>query len=133
MDPAAVHYRVAPIDPAALQTLSPEVLTATRFHLAPSIRLVRSDWPIHAIWRFNMEDGAPKPEMAAEDTLIARPDMDPAPHLLPPGGGAFIDALIRGATFGDAMECAAKENEAFDLTQVLTLLISLNAIVNLGD
>ena len=123
----------APIDPAALQALAPDELTAARFHLAPALRLVRSDWPVYAIWRFNMEEGAPKPEMAAEDVLVARPDMDPAPHLLPPGGGAFIDALQKGATFGDAMEVAAAQNEAFDLTQVLTLLISLNAIVKLGD
>lgn len=122
-----------PIDPAALQALAPEELTGTRFELAPSLRLLRSDWPVFAIWRFNMEEGAPKPEMAAEDVLIARPDMDPAPHLLPPGGGAFIDALKRGATFGEAIELAANHNEAFDLTQVLTIMISLDTIVKLGD
>ncbi len=122
-----------PMDPSALQELSPEALTAARFSMAPSLRILRSDWPIFAIWRFNMEDGAPKPAMTAEDILIARPEFDPAPILLPMGGAAFVLALQSGNTFGEAMEIAATDNEAFDLTAVLTLLIDQQAITKIGD
>ncbi len=122
-----------PIDPADLQALPPDALTAARIGLAPSMRLIRSDWPIFAIWRFNMEEGAPKPEMAAEDVLIARPDLDPMPYLLPPGGGAFVAALQAGDTFGAAMDAATLDSEAFDLTQILTLLIETQTMTKLGD
>ena len=122
-----------PINPGALQALSPDQLVASRVGLAPSLRLIRSDWPVFSIWRFNMEEAAPKPEMGAEAVLIARPELDPTPYLLPPGGGAFLADLMEGQTFGAAMDAAVTDHEAFDLTQVLTLLIETQALTKLGD
>lgn len=73
-----------PFDPQALAALSPDDLIACQLILAPSVRLIRSDWPIHDIWRMNTEDGAPKPRAQAQDVVITRPEFDPVPHLLPP-------------------------------------------------
>ncbi|MEL6646394.1 MAG: DNA-binding domain-containing protein [Pseudomonadota bacterium] len=122
-----------PVDPSKLGALSPEALMQTRLTLAPSLRLVRSGWPIHAIWRFNREEGAPKPVMTAQDVVIVRPDLDPQVHVLPPGGGAFVAALLRREPLGTALEHAVGEIEGFDLTQTLTLLISNAAILDFGD
>ena len=72
------------LDPEVLQTTPPDELMASTVKLSPSAQPVRSKWPIHAIWAFNTIDGAPKPVMAAEDTLILRADLDPEPHLVPP-------------------------------------------------
>ncbi len=121
-----------PIDPTVLQALSPDALMASRLRLAPSLRLVRSPWPIHAIWRFNM-DGGPKPAAAAEDVAVLRAEMDPVPTLLPPGGGAFIAALLAQEPLGAAFETATAETDGFDLSQTLALLISANAITDIGD
>ncbi len=121
-----------PADPAALQSLSPEDLMRTRLGLAPSLRLVRSDWPVHAIWTFNTEPGAPKPRMAAEDVIVLRPDLDPIPHLLPTGGGAFIAALLSGSPLGPALEAVSNADD-FELTAVLTLLLGSGAITQIGD
>lgn len=122
-----------PLDPAVLQSTPPESLMASTITLAPATRLIRSKWPIQAIWAFNTLPGAPKPVMAAEDTLILRPDLDPEPHLLPAGGGAFVAALLSGATFGSAIETAATEDATFDLSAMLALLISNNALIDLKD
>ena len=122
-----------PADPAVFGRLSPEALMAARLTLVPSARLVRSAWPIHAIWRLNREDGAPKPEMAPQDVLIVRPDLDPQPLLLPPGGGAFVARLLARDTLSGALEAAVQEVGDFDLTQTLTLLISNAAILDIGD
>ena len=122
-----------PADPAVFGSLSPEALMASRLTLVPSARLVRSAWPIHAIWRFNREDGAPKPEMAPQDVLIVRPNLDPQPLLLPPGGGAFVARLLARDTLSGALEAAVQEVGDFDLTQTLTLLISNAAILDIGD
>ena len=122
-----------PIDPTALQALTPDELTAATLHLSPAARLLQSRWPVFAIWRFNMEDEAPKPEMAAEDVLVVRPEMDPFPRLLPPGAATFISALKSGETFGTAMDKAANQHESFDLSQVLTLLIETQVITKIGE
>ncbi len=122
----------APIDPARLQALPPDQLMASTVSLAPSLRLIRSRWPIFAIWAFNMNNG-PKPQAGAEDVVILRAEMDPEPILLPPGGGAFLAALLDGATLGTAFETGMGEAEAFDLSQILAILIGANAIADLGE
>ncbi len=66
-----------PIDPDALN-VPPEDLMRAKLTLAPAATVLRSEWPVHAIWLFNTEDGAPKPEAGAQDVLITRPEYDPA-------------------------------------------------------
>lgn len=122
-----------PVDPSRLGQLSPAALMRARLTLVPSVRLVRSGWPVHAIWRFNREEGAPKPAMEAQDVLIVRPHLDPVPLLLPAGGGAFVDALLRGRPLNDALAEASEAADGFDLTQTLTLLIGNAAILDIGD
>ncbi len=97
--------------------------------LAPSVQLIASRWPIHAIWRANME-GGPPPEAVAQDVIILRPEFDPQPHLLPAGGAGFIAALLANATFADAMDHAGA---GFDLTAMLGLLLTGQAIVGLQE
>ena len=121
-----------PIDPAELQTLAPDALMQARLELSPAVRLLRSPWPVHAIWRFNMEPGAPKPEMRAEDVLVTRPEFDPLPQLLPRGGGAFVETLLNGQTFETALDSATGEEETFDLSVTLALLIETQAITQIG-
>ncbi len=121
-----------PIDPARLQALPPERLLASTISLAPSLRLVRSRWPIHAIWAFNMA-GGPKPQARAEDVAVFRADMDPEPVLLPPGGGALLAALLDEATLDAAIENVTGEVEEFDLSSTLAILIGANAITDLGE
>ena len=122
-----------PIEPADLQALPPDDLMQAQITLAPSLRLICSDWPVHAIWWFNMEESAPKPQMAAEEVLVARPDLDSQPYLLPAGGGAFLTALFEGQSFGKAAEAASAATDAFDLGAVLALLIETQAITQIGD
>jgi len=124
---------IAALDPLELQELSTDELMASGIAFAPAVRLVRSTWPIHAIWRFNTEDGAPKPSMAAEDIIVLRQELDPAPHLLPTGGGAFIAALFSGESVGSAFETATAETENFDLADTLALLLRGNALKKLKD
>jgi hypothetical protein len=100
---AAYHAGDAPPLPIdRVQTLSPDQLMASRLVLAPAVRVLASDWPIASIWMFNTSDDAPKPEMRPEDVLVARPAYDPAPHVLPQGGAAFLGALAQGRTLAEA-------------------------------
>lgn len=121
-------YHAADAAPADAKRLH-EIGAESRLTLAPSLRLVESRWPIHAIWRFNMDSG-PKPAMAAEDVAVLRADLDPEPVLLPAGGGAILVALIEGMTLGDALEQAP---EGADLQALLATLIGGKAITEVGE
>ncbi len=123
----------APIAPDALGALTPVQLMDTRLSLAPAVQVVCSPWPIHAIWRYNTEDGAPKPEPQAQDVLVTRPEFDPTPQVLPPGGATWIRALMKGATIGEALEQAAAADETFDLGATLALLLQGGAITGLDS
>ncbi len=123
----------APIAPTALQALAPEALMGARLHLAPALRIIRSPWPIHAIWLFNMVEGAPQPPGHGQDVLISRVDYDPKPHVLPAGGADFIAALQEGASFAVALQRARTTAADFDLTTTLGLLIAGAAITRIDE
>ncbi|MEY8831512.1 putative DNA-binding domain-containing protein [Sedimentitalea sp. XS_ASV28] len=122
-----------PIASESLASLSAETLLATRLTLTPSVRLVRSPWPIHDIWRYNTQAGAPKPTPTAQDVLITRAEFDPSPALLPPGGYAWVQALLQGQSIGQALDIAHQDAADFDMTGPLTLLLTGNAITSLTD
>lgn len=122
------HAADAPaFDPARLQGLEDEALEQARFVLAPSVRLIRSNWPLAQIYRYTMMADQPKPQAVAEDVLITRPDFDPMPQALPAGGGAFVAALLESARFGVALEAAG---EGFDLAAMLGLLLQSGALTD---
>ncbi|MHA6262709.1 HvfC/BufC N-terminal domain-containing protein [Arenibacterium sp. CAU 1754] len=120
-----------PVDPDALGALSPEELINCQVELAPSVELLCSDWPVHAIWLFNRQDGVPKPQPGGQDVLITRAEFDPEPQLLPPGGATWISALSRGATIGEALDAALEHTPDFDMGVPLTLLLQGKALVSL--
>ena len=115
----------APLPKTDFQRLLGEDIAAFRLTLAPALRLVRSRWPIHAIWTANHESGPP-PQTGAQDVAILRPEFDPRPMLLPPGGAAFLTGLEMGLTLGDSLDLAG---DGFDLPATLGLLIAGRAIV----
>ena len=120
-----------PVPPEVLQSLPPDRLVDSKLRLAPAIRLVRSRWPIHAIWSANTR-ATPAPKATVpEDVLVTRPGYDPEPLCLPAGAGSFIAALQEGQTVGAALDAGG----AFDLTATLSLLIGAGAITDItsGD
>lgn len=125
---ASYHAADATPMPAdALAALPEAELLASRLILAPSVRLIQSAWPICAIWRANMENGPP-PTAIGEDVIVLRPEFDPRPHVLPPGGAGFLRHIMADASFGEALGHA---DPSLDLTAVLALLLSGQAIKGL--
>ena len=120
----------AAIAPEALGALSPDQLMEARFTFAPALRIVSSDWPIHAIWQFNMTSG-PKPQMQAEDVLITRPEFDPEQTVLPTGAAGFIAALGNAQSLGAAFEETTAIHPKFDLGATLGLLLATSALASL--
>jgi hypothetical protein len=110
----------APVDPALVAGLTEE----SRLSLAPAVRIVASDWPIHGIYRANTADVA-QPAMAAETVLLMRKEFDPQLNLIDSRAAAFLNAVQDNATLGEAIEAAG---EGFDLGPLLGLLLGRNAI-----
>lgn len=122
------HAADAPVfDAGVLQSLTPEALQDLELSLAPASVILRSDWPLYDIWRFNNETGAAKPQAIAQDVLITRPEFDPQPWLLPPGAALWLNALAQGQTFGVAHDLTCAKIPDFDLAAALTTTLSAQA------
>jgi hypothetical protein len=113
-----------PLSESAFQELLGDDISTLRLTLAPSLRLVRSRWPLYGIWAANHAGAAP-PRPGSEDVLVLRPAFDPAPHCLAPGSAAFVASLLQGRTLGDSIDLAG---EGLDLADVLGRLIAGRAI-----
>ncbi len=121
-------YHAADTDPLPATTLAalPEaVLLASRFQLAPSLKLIRSQWPVGTIHAAATKAG-PAPLMRAEAVLVTRPDFDPIVQVLPEGGGGFVAALMAGGCLAEALADVPAD---FDLAAVLSLFIQTNALI----
>ncbi|MBA3908859.1 MAG: DUF2063 domain-containing protein [Rhodobacter sp.] len=121
-------YHAADSEPLAeveFQRLLSTDIAGLRLRLAPSLRLVRSRWPVQSIWAANAE-GGPSPNPGPEDALILRPEFDPRPHLLPPGGGAFVEGLLKGKTLGQSLDLT---DASASLPAILSLLITGRAVI----
>lgn len=134
-------YHATDMDPLDIGRLSsflqsgeaadPARLTLT---LHPSLRLVRSGWPVLEIWRTNTEDEQVRRVdlSTGSDVLVIRPKWDVTLWPLPPAGAVFINTLASGATLGEAADQAAYTDPAFDLTATLQLLLTAGCVTGLN-
>ncbi|MCF8484524.1 MAG: putative DNA-binding domain-containing protein [Rhodobacteraceae bacterium] len=102
----------------AIAGLEADVLMASRLRLAPSLRVVQSNWPIHGIWLANSK-GGPPPTMEPQDVLVLRPEFDPIPFALPQGGARIINGLLSGVALGTALELSPMTDPASILGPLL--------------
>jgi hypothetical protein len=119
-----------PVAAAALAALTPDRLSRVCIRLAPSARLVRSAWPIHAIWSANVSGAAPPSDMRAESVLVARPAFDPLPLLLPEGTDTVVARLMAGETFGAASASAPIDA---DFGALLGLIFGAGVVTSLSE
>lgn len=124
---AAHAADAAPADARVLRALPPEALAGVRLTLAPAVAVLRSSWPVHAIWAFNMEDG-PKPAPGPQCVLITRPGFDARATPVCPVTADLVEALAAGTPLGTAHERATAQAPGFDLAPALGLLLSQEAV-----
>lgn len=104
------------LQPNALET-PPEQLVNARFAAHPATRIVRSRFPSVTVFAANRNVGEVGRITATEpeDALVTRPELEVFVRRLPPGGAAFLTALMDGGTFGIAAGLALEEAADFDL------------------
>lgn len=119
----------APLSLDAFRNLPVDRLAAATTSLHPSTHVVRSAYPIVSIWRENASDNPPGTVVLdhGEDALILRPRFEVEIRMLPPGGVAFVEILMRGVAFGEAARYVSRRVKDFDLTGCLTTLLACEA------
>lgn len=112
-----------PLDPGRLAAVPPERAGALRLMPHPSVRLLRSDWNVHALWR----DEAAVARTEPEAVLVGRTDGEVRCARLSAGDGALAAQLLSGATLDEALaeadEEAAGEETGTGLQSLLALLL----------
>lgn len=123
-----------PIDHAETASIPPNALESATIKLAPSLRHLRSKFPVFQIWRLNTS-GDPIESNGPEDIMIARRQYDPVPERLANGGYEFVSALERGETLSSACDIACRASDKFDLNEILVQLLNAEAIAEIvpGD
>ena len=116
-----------PVAPEAFAAIPPDQLGALRLTLAPALRVVKSGWPLHDLWRAATTPGT-EPGTEPQDVLITRPRYDPVAEVLPPGGAAFLGAIAAGRPLAAALGAAG---DSFELAATLSLLLAGGAITAL--
>lgn len=101
-----------PLDPARLAAVTPERAGGLRLMPHPSVRLVRSRWPLHAIWK-----GAAPAGPAPEAVLIGRVEGEVLCARLDEADGAVAAALLASRRLDEATAAGG------DLQAVLGLLL----------
>jgi len=122
-----------PLAPSAFAEVPNEELPEIVLGLHPSLRLVPSRFPAVTIWRMNVSDApiTPVDFSVGEDALIVRPDAEVEVRVVPPGGVAFVTALLAGETLGIAAEAGQSADARFDLAGNLAGLIGAGAFVEI--
>jgi hypothetical protein len=119
----------AALDASSLGDIDAAALATSTLRLHPSLRLIRSAYPVASIWAAHQGDDAPRIDLhRAEDVLIIRPGSDVILHRLSRGAFAFVHALCGGDSVEHAARAAAMEAPDFDAGAHLLSLFSMEAI-----
>lgn len=124
----------ASLDPHAFATVSAEHQERLRFDLDPSLRLVRSRYPIVTLWRSHRpdEDGRVSAERddfsldlrsGSENALVQRRQHSAHVEPLSAPEAAWLGALVQRATLGEALEQALDAADRLDAPFDLGVLL----------
>jgi hypothetical protein len=127
-------YRAPKADPIAAEAFSSRSgrkAENLRLVLHPSVFLINSRFPVVTIWENNRRRGGNDviSRWAAESALVARPFHAVDVWRLPPGGHAFIGALLSGRPLVAAVEDAITAASNFSIVANLRLLAEANIVI----
>ena len=125
-----------PITIQALNALDTKVFEKVRVVLHPSLRLIRSDWPVLTIWHAHQQDdpAAHATDLAqtrGECGFLVRPRLEVQPMLLPVAGFELLSALCDGESLTEAAGALPKAAQA-DLSAMLATVFNAGAVVDLA-
>ncbi|NLS05999.1 DUF2063 domain-containing protein [Rhizobium sp. P32RR-XVIII] len=115
-----------------LASVSPDRLEDLRFKPHPATRMISSEYPVVTIFAMNRNAGpVGRVESLPEDGLITRLADEVVIRLLQPGGAAFLNSLVAGASLGAAAAAGLDANPSFDLSGMIGQMIEAGAFSNI--
>ena len=120
----------APLDPTIMSNYDEETLFALRFNFRESVALCHSPYPLQALWAFchaqydGQETDAPDMDETPRYFLLHRPMLKVESIEINAATHAFLTALMRGETLGDAAEVVMQHHADFDLSAALPILFT---------
>lgn len=123
-----------PLRASALTSVSKDVLPTIRLELHPTARLLRSDYPIHAIWQANQPDEHVEEVIdlaeGADHLLVHRPDRQVLIYPLSTAAWVFLTALAKSTPLVDAFDQAIEVTPDLDFQSLLVDLLHLGVFTN---
>lgn len=121
-------------DIAALGNVAPEHYASLVFATHPAARLVASNYPLLAIWKAHQPLSPTASEPLCLDSgpsrvLLIRRDDHVEMRELCEADCALLQALMSGATLGDAVDSALAVDAAADVAASLSRIVSLGTLV----
>ncbi|XDZ65515.1 DUF2063 domain-containing protein [Alphaproteobacteria bacterium LSUCC0684] len=101
-----------------------ETLLGLRLQLHPSLRLICSRFPIHAIWRKSTDTPETDIPIHGQTVLVSRRQTQVETMLLAEGGGRFFMEILGGASLGEAASAAVDDGGGDHLDTLMVLAIS---------
>ncbi|MBI1384594.1 MAG: DUF2063 domain-containing protein [Rhizobiales bacterium] len=124
----------APIGVAELGACDPELLTRAALCMHPSLRLIKSEWPVLSIWKAHktcdVRGALEAISWHGEVGMVIRPRLDVEVIRLAPTAFEFIAALVEGATL-DAAAGRAGIAQASELGQLVGFVLQAGVVVGL--
>ncbi len=121
---------------AALAAIAPERLTTIALELDPSCRLIASPFPVLRIWRVNQLDYTGDMQVdlgeGSERLMIRREAGVVGITRIDGGTFAWLAALARGQSLGDALDAARARDDGFDLGKAFSAYIGDGTIARVA-
>lgn len=123
-----------PLPIAALADLPEAATGAVVPALHPSLRIVRSRWPVVSLWSASIGDAsASAVDLARGETaLVLRPALEVTVRKLPVAGAAFLRSLSKGSSLAEAASAALETDPGFDLAAGIAGTFEIGAVVGLA-
>lgn len=106
-----------------------------RFTVHPSMRLIASSFPVHAIWLHNRRRNPAPLELGAagERVLLIRPTEAVETVTLSHGLYAALNAIGAGAALGEALDRAVDAEPAADLSDIIRAIAGSDAVTAVSN
>lgn len=121
-----------PLELAKLSQVAPENYPQLRWKTHPAAFLMRSPYPVVAIWQAHQGDLRHEFQFdaasAGDAVLISRSEGEVMLHRLPPDWFIWLEALQNGAALGEASVAAGED---FDLSAALSYAVQHGVLIDL--
>ncbi|MCW8890484.1 MAG: DNA-binding domain-containing protein [Sedimenticola sp.] len=106
-----------------VSTVPTEALGSCQLLPHPTLHLIHSDYPVHAIWQANQADDCNQVislDQGESHVVILRPDIDVEVREVSRGAFHFLKRLQLGESIDRAYEAASQQDNSFDPGSFLT-------------